>query len=164
MPRREKRTKPPRPLLFGQRKAAKSKKLQRPLLFGSECSECDGMQRRSSIDLRAIVTRSRRAAAGRAQLLAKKGASGRMQRLTELVPIVGPSGRLRKAPESCCILEKSRKSLAKIQQNNGNFCEFLSKSAKFSAFFNENVAVLSSKKKIKGKNFKKIARILPNVC
>ena len=56
--------------------------------------------------------------AGRAELLAKKRASGRMQRPAELVPIpeylLGTSGRLRKAPEGCCILEKSREDLVNI--------------------------------------------------
>ena len=63
---------------------------------------------------------------------AKKGASGRMQRPTELVPIpecgVKASegfGRLRKAPESCCILENSRKNWSKFSQKSasGKLCE-----------------------------------------
>ena len=62
--------------------------------------------------------RGEREKAGRAQMLAKKGASGRMQRLTELVPIpecgVKASEGSVKAPESCCILEKSRKHLINI--------------------------------------------------
>ena len=60
--------------------------------------------------------------AGRAQLLAKKGASGRMQRPPELVyRSLSPSRRLRKAPESCFILEKSRKKLVKNWQNSAKF-------------------------------------------
>ena len=71
---------------------------------------------------------------GRAELLAKKGASGRMQRPAELVPIPSDplmrregSGKLRKAPESCRILKKSRKNLVKILQN---FSKILAKFAK----------------------------------
>ena len=61
--------------------------------------------------------KSRRAAAGRAQLLAKGGSIGQMQTLAELVPIPESSVKALeswKAPESCCILEKSRKNLVNI--------------------------------------------------
>ena len=72
--------------------------------------------------------------AGRAELPAKERASGRMQRPAELVPIpeylLGTSGRLRKALESCCILEKSRKQNVKSQQNSGKFCEIVVKNLK----------------------------------
>ena len=63
--------------------------------------------------------------AGRAELLAKKGASGRMQRPPELVPI---PEYLQKASESSGKLlhfgkipKKLCQSLAKIQQNSGKF-------------------------------------------
>ena len=42
---------------------------------------------KSIVDKAGPIQRWRRAAAGRAKLLAKKGASGRMQCLAELVPI-----------------------------------------------------------------------------
>ena len=51
---------------------------------------------------------SRRAAAGRAELLAKKGASGRMQRLTELVPI----------PTDPCVVRESSVKVTAFWQNS----------------------------------------------
>ena len=57
------------------------------------------------------ATWSRRAAAGRAQLLAKRGSIGQMQTPAELVPIPESSA---KALERCCILGKSRKKLVNI--------------------------------------------------
>ena len=68
--------------------------------------------------------------AGRAELLAKKRASGRMQRPPELVPFL-PEGSV-KAPESCCILEKSRKISPKFLQN---LRFFIKKSATFFSNF-----------------------------
>ena len=49
-----------------------------------------------------------------------------------------------KAPQSCCILEKSRKklvNLARIQQNSCKICEILGKTEKESAIFNENFEI-----------------------
>ena len=60
---------------------------------------------------------------GRAELLAKGGASGRMQRLTELVPI--PESSV-KALESCCILAKSRKQICpNFIKHSGTFRQIL---------------------------------------
>ena len=53
-----------------------------------DVGQCECLDRcGSSFDTAYTYDWSRRAAAGRAELLAKKGVSGRMQRLTELVPI-----------------------------------------------------------------------------
>ena len=66
--------------------------------------------------------------AGRAELLAKKGASGRMQRLTELVPIpwcgVKASegfGKFRKVAAFWKNPEKDWTKFGKIQGNSSNF-------------------------------------------
>ena len=90
---------------------------------------------------RRIVAESGRP--GRAELLAKKG---RIVGGVGCPPNCRTSGKLRgnfgEAPtlsnflEKCCILEKSRNILAKIQQNSGKFCEILGEknSKKFSNF------------------------------
>ena len=71
--------------------------------------------------------------AGRAQLLAKRvntwaHAASAGTGTDPLVPpegFLGTSGRLRKAPESCCILEKSRKIWSRFSKNSAKFWQHL---------------------------------------
>ena len=89
----------------------------------------DSMKFHENVSYCFLILKSRRAAAGRAQLLAKKAPTGRMQIPAELVPIPDASrmrpdasGCFRMRPGCVGILNcgKFRRILAKFRQNLGN--------------------------------------------
>ena len=80
--------------------------------------------------------KSRRAAAGRAQLLAKKGASGRMQRLTELVPIrYGPLMRREGSVKVTAFWQNPEKNWSAFSKILAKFANMLAKISKKLAHF-----------------------------
>merc|ERR1712159_538257 len=72
---------------------------------------------------------SRRAAAGRAQLLAKSAHAGHLRLPAELLEVAENSGNSKGSEfgisEKCCILEKSRKKLVKFGENSAKFWQKL---------------------------------------
>ena len=80
---------------------------------------------------------SRRAAAGRAELLAKSAHAGHLRLPAEPLEVAEKfgknSGKIRETskgsefgiPEKCCILEKSRKNLVKFGENSAKFWQKL---------------------------------------
>ena len=79
--------------------------------------------------LAGIGDKSRRAAAGRAQLLAKSAHAGHLRLPAELLEVAENSGNSKGSEfgisEKCCILEKSRKILVKFGENSAKFWQNL---------------------------------------
>ena len=75
------------------------------------------------------LLRSRRAAAGRAELLAKSAHAGHLRLPAELLEVAENSGNSKGSEfgisEKCCILEKSRKNLVKFGENSAKFWQKL---------------------------------------
>ena len=78
---------------------------------------------------RATTRSSRRAAAGRAELLAKSAHAGHLRLPAELLEVAENSGNSKGSEfgisEKCCILEKSRKNLVKFGENSAKFWQKL---------------------------------------
>ena len=72
---------------------------------------------------------SRRAAAGRAELLAKSAHAGHLRLPAELLEVAENSGNSKGSEfgisEKCCILEKSRKNLVKFGENSATLWQKL---------------------------------------
>ena len=88
------------------------------------------------------IQTSRRAAAGRAELLAKSAHAGHLRLPAEPLEVAENSGNSKGSEfgisEKCCILEKSRKNLVKFGENSATFWQnlrnFGKNSKKFSKF------------------------------